>query len=114
LQVDASLTHLHFAFGTLDPTNYTVSVGDALSSYEFENLKRLSGPLRILTIGGWDFSTGPSTYAIFREGVTAANRLAMATSIANFIKDNGLDGVDIDWEYPGVCIRDASGKGTKW
>ena len=104
LQVDTSLTHLHFAFGTLDPNNYTVSVGDALSMYEFGNFKRVSGPLRILTIGGWDFSTSTSTYTIFREGVTAANRLAMATSIANFINDNGLDGVDIDWEYPGVCL----------
>lgn len=104
LQVDTSLTHLHFAFGTLDANDYTVSVGDSLSAYEFENLKRLSGPLRILTIGGWDFSTGTNTYNIFRDGVTAANRLAMATSIANFINDKGLDGVDIDWEYPGVCM----------
>ncbi|EEA29070.1 conserved hypothetical protein [Talaromyces marneffei ATCC 18224] len=102
LQVDSSLTHLHFAFATLDPTNYAVSVGDVLSSYEFESLKRLSGPLRILTIGGWDFSTSPSTYTIFRNGVTAANRLTMAKNIANFVIDHGLDGVDIDWEYPGA------------
>ncbi|CAN8105482.1 unnamed protein product [Discula destructiva] len=26
----------------------------------------------------------------------------MATNIANFIKANNLDGVDIDWEYPGA------------
>ncbi|RMJ23485.1 hypothetical protein PHISP_05635 [Aspergillus sp. HF37] len=39
---------------------------------------------------------------IFREGVRPANRLKFATNIANYIKDNYLDGVDIDWEYPGA------------
>ena len=45
----------------------------------------------------------PGTYNTFRQGVKAANRLTMATKIANFVKENYLDGVDIDWEYPGVC-----------
>lgn len=64
---------------------------------------KISGPKKILSFGGWDFSAQPSTYNIFRQGVKAANRLTMATNIANFIKENNLDGVDIDWEYPGVC-----------
>lgn len=64
---------------------------------------KISGPKKILSFGGWDFSTLPGTYNIFRQGVKAANRLTMATNIANFVKDNNLDGVDIDWEYPGVC-----------
>lgn len=102
LQIDGSkYTHLHFAFGTLTQ-DYQVRVGDVLSSYEFENFKRVDGPARILSFGGWAFSTDPSTYNIFREGVTPANRMKMAQSIANFIKDNDLDGVDIDWEYPGA------------
>jgi GH18 family chitinase len=57
---------------------------------------------KILSFGGWDFSTMPATYMIFREGVTPANRLKMATSIADFIKKHNLNGVDIDWEYPGA------------
>jgi GH18 family chitinase len=92
---------LHFAFGTLT-SDYQVQVGDILSTYEFENFKRIEGPARILSFGGWSFSTDPSTYSIFREGATAANRMTMATNIANFIIANDLDGVDIDWEYPGV------------
>ncbi|KAK8139989.1 hypothetical protein PG984_000055 [Apiospora sp. TS-2023a] len=101
-QIDTSkYTHLHFAFGVLS-ADYQVSTGNALSTYEFESFKRLGGVHRVLSFGGWAFSTEASTYNIFRSGVTAANRLTMATSIANFIKANDLDGVDIDWEYPGA------------
>ena len=101
-QIDTTqFTHLHFAFGALD-ANYSVSMGDALSTYEFNAFTQLTGVQRVVSFGGWAFSTDPSTYDIFRTGVTAANRLAMATSIADFINLYDLDGVDIDWEYPGV------------
>lgn len=102
LQINTSkYTHIHFGFGTLTPS-YEVQVGDALSSYQFGEFKRIRDAKRILSFGGWAFSTEPSTYFIFREGVKAANRLTMATSIANFIKEHDLDGVDIDWEYLGA------------
>lgn len=101
-QIDASqYTQLHFGFGTLTP-DYEVEVGDALSSYQFGEFKRVKGAKRILSFGGWAFSTDPATYAIFRNGVMPANRVKMAISIANFIKKHDLDGVDIDWEYPGA------------
>ncbi|RYO77550.1 hypothetical protein DL766_010122 [Monosporascus sp. MC13-8B] len=102
LQIDTSkYTHLHFGFGTLTPS-YEVQVGDTLSSYQFGEFKRIRNAKRILSFGGWDFSTFPDTYYIFRNGVKPANRLKMATNIANFIKKHDLDGVDIDWEYPGA------------
>ncbi|KAL2821615.1 chitinase [Aspergillus granulosus] len=101
-QIDTSkYTHLHFGFGFLSDT-WEVDVGDELSTYNFGEFKRLTGVKRILSFGRWDFSTGAATYQIFRNGVLPANRLTMATKIANFIKENDLDGVDIDWEYPGA------------
>ena len=42
----------------------------------------------------------PATYQIFRDGVRSENRDKLAQNIAKFVQDNGLDGVDIDWEYP--------------
>ncbi|WEW59000.1 hypothetical protein PRK78_004468 [Emydomyces testavorans] len=100
LQIDSSqYTHLHFAFGLITP-DYQINTGDTRTSYEFSNFKRIQGPKKILSFGGWSFSTDPSTYNILRQGVTPANRLKLATNIANFIKANNLDGVDIDWEYP--------------
>ncbi|KAL4977579.1 glycoside hydrolase superfamily [Aspergillus desertorum] len=107
LYMDASqldtdtLTHIHFAFGSL--TEYfQVGVGNDRSEFEFERFKLLSGASRILSIGGWSFSTDPSTYAIFRNAVQSENVDTATTNIANFITDNGLDGVDIDWENPGA------------
>jgi hypothetical protein len=87
-------THVHYAFATLSD-DYEVLTGDAMATYEFSNFKAIRGPKKIVTFGGWDFSTNPNTYYIFRNGVTAANRVTMATNIANFVEENGLDGVDI-------------------
>ncbi|KAH7028812.1 chitinase [Microdochium trichocladiopsis] len=101
-QIDAAAyTHLHFGFGLLSPT-FEVEVGDILSTYQFAQFKRVKGPKKILSFGGWDFSTFPDTYWIFREAVTPANRNKVAQNIANFIIKHELDGVDIDWEYPGA------------
>ncbi|KAH7239549.1 hypothetical protein BKA59DRAFT_495902 [Fusarium tricinctum] len=101
-QIDTlKYTHLHFAFGTLTK-EYDVEVGDMLSQYQFKTFALLPGVKRILSFGGWDFSALPATYSIFREGVKPANRLKMAQKIAAFIIEWDLDGVDIDWEYPGA------------
>lgn len=101
-QVDGSeYTHLHFGFGDIS-TDYGISIEDDMTKYQFNNFKYIDGPKRILSFGGWDFSTKPDTYQILRQGTAPANRMKLANNIANFIKDNGLDGVDIDWEYPSV------------
>ncbi|KAH8673384.1 glycoside hydrolase family 18 protein [Xylariales sp. PMI_506] len=98
----AQYTHLHFAFATLTP-DFQVVIGDDLATYEFNAFLAVKGPKKILSFGGWDFSTNPGTYTIFRDMVaTASNRLTAATNIANFIIANNLDGVDMDWEYPGA------------
>jgi GH18 family chitinase len=104
LQIDASkYTHLHFGFGTLTPApNFEVEVGDPLATYEFQEFTRIQGPKRILSFGGWAFSNDDATYRIFREAVTPAYRVKAAKSIADFIIKHELDGVDIDWEYPGA------------
>lgn len=102
-QIDTDkYTHIHFGFGTLSEY-FKVMVGNDRTQFEFERFKLLRGVKRILSIGGWDFSTNPDTYMNFRNVVLPANRYEAAQNIANFVNGNGLDGVDIDWEYPGVC-----------
>nr|WMS58917.1 chitinase POCH-10/2021 [Penicillium ochrochloron] len=55
---------------------------------------------RIVSFGGWDFSTNIDTYMIFREGVAAANRDTLVNNLVECVISNALDGVDFDWEYP--------------
>ncbi|KAJ5371055.1 glycoside hydrolase [Penicillium cataractarum] len=91
-------THVHFAFGNIT-SNFSISV--AGQEQQFEYFKELVGMKRIISFGGWDFSTNVDTYMIFREGVAAANRDTLVNNVVEFVTSNALDGVDFDWEYPG-------------
>jgi len=92
-------THVHFAFANIT-SDWKVDVSGVVD--QFEKFTVLSNVKRIISFGGWGFSTDPGTYTIFREGVTEANRQTVAANIANFVMDFSLDGVDFDWEYPGA------------
>jgi GH18 family chitinase len=35
------------------------------------------------------------------------NRETFATNLAKFADEEGIDGIDIDWEYPGVSLGGA-------
>lgn len=96
--VDAKkFTHIHFAFPTITP-DFNVNVTSVQD--QFDKFKKMSGIKRIVSFGGWAFSTDVPTYNIVRDGVTVANRLTLATNVAKFINDNNLDGINFDWEYP--------------
>ncbi|KAF2826309.1 glycoside hydrolase [Ophiobolus disseminans] len=90
-------THVHFAFPDITP-DFKPDVSKLQK--QFDKLKNLTGIKRIVSFGGWAFSTEASTFNIFRSGVTDANRVTLANNIAAFVINNGLDGVDFDWEYP--------------
>jgi chitinase len=98
LYIPSTYTHIHFAFAVLT-SDFQVSI--AGMERQFAQFQSLTTQKRIISIGGWAFSTDPATYNIFREGVTSANVITLATNVAAFVVNNGLDGVDIDWEYPG-------------
>jgi GH18 family chitinase len=97
-QIDKTkFTHIHFAFGDITP-DYRIDVSKVQA--QFDLMKSMTGIKRIISFGGWAFSTEAPTYNIFRQGVTAENRALFATNVYNFVMEHGLDGVDFDWEYP--------------
>ncbi|RAK98113.1 glycoside hydrolase [Aspergillus ibericus CBS 121593] len=91
-------THVHFAFGNIT-SNFSISIAGA--EQQFTYFRELENIKRIVSFGGWDFSTSPDTYMIFREGVAAANRDTLVQNVVDFLDEYDLDGVDFDWEYPG-------------
>jgi chitinase len=90
-------THIHFAFGSITK-DFKVDVSKVQE--QFDKFKAMTGIKKILSFGGWAFSTEAPTYSIFRQGVTPENRNTFATNVVNFVNANNLDGVDFDWEYP--------------
>ncbi|KAL4956281.1 glycoside hydrolase superfamily [Aspergillus filifer] len=98
-QLPSAYSHVHFAFGQIS-TDFNVN----LAGYEeqCETFANQTYFKRILSFGGWSFSTDLDSYPIFREGVIDANRLTFAQNVVEFVERYNLDGVDLDWEYPGA------------
>lgn len=96
---DGHYTHVHWAFGNLT-ASWEVDVTGQQG--QFDGLLELQGIKRVISFGGWGFSTSAYTHQIFRMGVRDGNRQVMAANIVDFVVSNNLDGVDFDWEYPGA------------
>ena len=96
-------THIHLAFGHVT-RSFALDVSHI--QVQWELFKELLGVKKILSLGGWSFSTEPATYSIFRDSVKPANRGKFIANIVSFVKEHGLDGIDIDWEcrYPTVFL----------
>lgn len=93
-------THIQFAFGDIkDDFSIGLMEGD---EEQFEYFKGMHSIKRVISFGGWDFSTFPETYHIFRNGVKEENRDKFAKNVVDFVEEHDLDGVDFDWEYPGA------------
>ncbi|QPH01779.1 hypothetical protein C2857_005982 [Epichloe festucae Fl1] len=95
---DGTYTHIHWGFADIEPNTWRPLVND--SHKQWEDFKKLDVK-KILSFGGWAYSTEPATYNIIRSAIIN-NRETFASNLAQFVQDEGLDGIDIDWEYPGA------------
>jgi chitinase len=99
-KIDAKkLTHIHYAFADISPDlKLTMTEGSAdLQNFAaLRNLRSKNPSLKlIISVGGWDNSKYFSDAA-----ATTSSRETFSQSCLNFILSNGLDGIDLDWEYP--------------
>lgn len=95
----ARLTHINYAFAKIG-SDLKITLGDPAvdpgNLAALVKLKNVNPNLKILiSVGGWNDSGRFSDAAL-----TDASRTTFADSVVAFIKKYGLDGVDIDWEYP--------------
>ncbi|KAH8585563.1 glycoside hydrolase family 18 protein [Bisporella sp. PMI_857] len=97
---DGSYTHIHWAFAEIDPATWKPIIKES-SKGQWAEFKALQNVKRIVSFGGWALSTEPATYNIIRMAIIN-NRNLFATNLAAFAKAEGIDGIDIDWEYPGA------------
>ncbi|ETS82692.1 hypothetical protein PFICI_04568 [Pestalotiopsis fici W106-1] len=91
-------THIHWAFATISD-DFEVVINDTYN--QWEDFKALPVK-RIVSIGGWGYSTDASTYDKMRTAISPDNRKTFAKNIITFLEDEDIDGVDFDWEYPGA------------
>lgn len=103
------LTHINFSFIALDQQGRcsfpegTDSTQAAGVLQALRQLKRFNHGLRILfSLGGWsatnDDSPGAARYR--QAAATTAARSQTVASCIALMRKHGLDGIDIDWEYP--------------
>lgn len=99
-QMDASkITHINYAFANINEDGkiyFRNAVGAGQQLAQLQQLKKQNKDLKLLvSVGGWG-ADGFSDAALTKE-----SRTEFAESALEIIKNYGLDGIDIDWEFPG-------------
>ena len=89
------MTHINYAFGHVKKTFDGVNIQNEPFLRKVVALRKQNPKLKImLSVGGW-------TSGNFSEmAATAKTRTAFAKDCKRIVDEYGLDGIDIDWEYP--------------
>lgn len=96
----AKLTHINYAFVDVKDGKawLTNEQTDTVNFRNLAQLKKINPSLKILiSIGGWAWSENFSDAVL-----TEAGRKLFAATAVDIVRKYQLDGVDIDWEYPGI------------
>lgn len=99
-KIDANkLTHINYAFANIiDGKVVEGNASDEQKLKKLNELKQVNPDLKILiSVGGWSWSGGFSDAAL-----TPTSRELFAQSSVDFMLRHQLDGIDLDWEYPGL------------
>lgn len=92
-----ALDVINLAFGHVADGDVVCDMDDAVQ--DMERIRSVNPDIRIvLSIGGW--SAGGFSEAAY----TAEGRARFADTAAKLVKKYGLDGIDVDWEYPCISI----------
>ncbi|KAJ9072586.1 hypothetical protein DSO57_1025966 [Entomophthora muscae] len=96
------ITHLNYAFGSLHThaTPAKITFDDAVDGLKLREVTQRAHANQakvLISLGGW---TGSQTFSTVVRNATL--RAEFIHNAMRFVgKEYGLDGIDIDWEYPG-------------
>lgn len=89
------MSHINYAFGHVNDTFDGVRVDNPKRLASIVGLKKVNPELHVmLSVGGW----GSGRFSEMASD--AGRRLSFAKDCLKAVKEFGLDGIDIDWEYP--------------
>jgi chitinase len=94
------LSHINYAFVDIKDNSAWLhnETTDTVNLRKLSELKRINPDLKILiSIGGWTWSKNFSDATL-----TDTSTRSFALSAVDIVSKYNLDGVDIDWEYPGM------------
>ncbi|WQF83340.1 Putative glycoside hydrolase family 18, catalytic domain, glycosyl hydrolase family 18 (GH18) active [Colletotrichum destructivum] len=99
------LTHINLAFVNFGD-DWKI-IDDSPDWVKRVVLRKIDHPsLRVnIAIGGWAFNDPPTSTYFSRMASTYDSRQTFVDSVVEYLRAYGLDGVDIDWEYPGAEDR---------
>lgn len=90
------MTHINYAFGGVGSDYTSVYADNTSRMQKMVDLKKKNPSLKVLlSIGGW----GRGNFTPMAKDVT--KRKAFAKACRTFCDKYKLDGIDIDWEFPG-------------
>jgi chitinase len=92
------ITHINYAFANINDGKVVEGYeSDADNLKKLNQLKQVNKELKILiSVGGWSWSKNFSDAVL-----TEQSREIFATSAVDFMLKHNIDGIDLDWEYPG-------------
>lgn len=89
------VTHINYAFGNVSEDFSSVGIANPERLEKIASLKKQSPELKVLlSIGGW----GSGRFS--EMAADSVYRTSFAKDCRRVVDRYGLDGIDIDWEYP--------------
>ena len=80
-EIDTSVyTHIHFAFANVTRGDFKVEITDPKVLEQFELFKGMTDVKKIISLGGWAFSTEPGTFSILREAAKPVRNASVRTA----------------------------------
>lgn len=93
----SKLTHINYAFLLPTATGGLQAIENASKLSSLVSTAHANGKKVLIAVGGWNDGNDSGFEGL---AANATYRNAFVSNMINFVNQYGLDGIDIDWEYP--------------